>query len=124
MDGFPSSAPSLTLFMGTSEHCKRADRILITAVDTPVRASTRGVPVLLVAWIVAYIVFAAIFVAYYRRWQVDYGQVADVSNVGSLRDFLMRPVDDPDLERRRRTGAIFGYALIAFGVAGLLVPAQ
>jgi hypothetical protein len=81
-------------------------------------------PVLLAAWIVAYIVFAAIFVVYYRRWQADYGQAADISEVGSLRDFLMRPVGDPDLERRRRTGAIFGYALIIFGVAGLLVPAQ
>ena len=78
---------------------------------------------LILPWMVAYFVLAAIFVTYYRRWQADYDATLDTPETRSFSSFLTKPVDDPKLERRRRIGAVFGFGLIIFGVAGLFVPA-
>ena len=78
---------------------------------------------LILLWLLVYVVLAVIFVIYYRRWQADFDATVDISEVRSLNSFLTKRVDDPELERRRRIGAVFGFGLIIFGIAGLVVPA-
>ena len=37
-----------------------------------------------------------------RRWQADFGSTVDIAEVRGFTSFLTKPVEDPDLERRRR----------------------
>jgi hypothetical protein len=90
--------------------------------DGPLPVEQRGCGVILFAWILAYAVLALIFVRYYQRWQADFTRLTDAAEPRSFGSFVRDRVDDPELERRRRMLAWCSYGLMAFGVAGLVIP--
>jgi hypothetical protein len=75
-----------------------------------------------VAWIFAYAVMALIFVRFYQRWQADFARLTDAKEARSFGSFVRDRVDDPELERRRRFLTWCSFGLMAFGVAGLVIP--
>ncbi len=74
------------------------------------------------AWLVVYIVLAIAFTIYHRRWMTDYQRQTGAKDPLGFTAFILRRVDDPALEVRRRIGAVFAVGMIALGVGGLLVP--
>jgi hypothetical protein len=78
--------------------------------------------VILLFWIIAFFVMAVPWVRYHNKWQDDYMRLTGAEQQTSFRAFIQKPVEDRDLERRRRIGSYTGYALIAWGVIGFVIP--